>query len=372
MKENLFGVPIDRDQGKLGEQVYQILLSEIRQQRWGEGEKLPAYAELTESSCVSRSVLQAVFKRLANEGFVTTVPKKGIFLKKGACSNVRTAGTVALLITDGVGHDLDPYATTSIFGRLLLGRIKAIASEHGLLISLHHIGKNGELFPEIEEHGQNPLRGIISCSPAAAIVEIRDRLSQDYPVVYLGLEDPFSFPRITADIFYAGYLLAKHLLDLGHTKIGVLSDPSWNRNHFHQAWQGHLQALAEYGATPDTDLYAFLQDPAPMTMARIKSFLETFSEQTAIITYHASVTETVADVAELLGIRIPEDLSVASLQPGPAKCCEKWFAGTSYPWSEVLCKCFELLDLQNADMGVPNVLYTPGMHEFDTFSTRSI
>jgi len=240
--KNLFNHIVKENGSSLAEQVYNVILSEIRNDHWQEGEKLPSYSELVDMSGVSRSVFQVAFRRLEAEGFVIPVKQKGIFIKKGARSRYPVLGRLAVILGPDSSPNFSPSCgMTDTFGYLDLHHFKVEASTRGFIISLHHISKSGSITPDLTAGQNEPLKGIISmvsadCLPQGlfAIPDMSvtwserrhgDELdivvdSSAPPFVYLGVEDRFSVPRVSADICQATSRLTRYLI-ARNTNCGI-------------------------------------------------------------------------------------------------------------------------------------------------------
>jgi len=83
-------------------------------------------------------------------------------------------------------------------------------------------------------------------------------------------------------------------------KVEVDSGAGWDR--------------ATIGQEPDAELCSFLHDKTPMDARRLKTFLDTFSDCTAVVSTTSPLAQKLVEVCDMLEIRIPEDLSIVSLQ----------------------------------------------------------
>ena len=117
-------------------------------------------------------------------------------------------------------------------------------------------------------------------------------------------------PRIEAEDAAAARVMTGHLLDLGHRRIALIQGP---KNHAASARRldGFRQALATRGLTPEPDLIQeglFTFESGREAAARL---LALSYPPTAIFASNDLMAFGVMAKAHELGLRIPEDVSVA-------------------------------------------------------------
>ncbi len=118
---------------------------------------------------------------------------------------------------------------------------------------------------------------------------------------------------VAVDNVAGGRLATQHLLDLGHVKIGYLSD--YPDNPFNQSpvldrYEGYLQALREAGITNQAEYYREGSLDSQEACSLAKEMLSLPDPPTAIFAYSDTQAIGVLEAARDLGLRVPEDLSV--------------------------------------------------------------
>jgi LacI family transcriptional regulator len=117
-----------------------------------------------------------------------------------------------------------------------------------------------------------------------------------------------------------GYLAARHLIDLGHRRIGIIAGPGYASSAKGRQ-EGYLQALAERGIDRDADLIVdstFSIDAgtdAALTLMRLSSppsAIFAVNDNTAIGAMSALIN---------LGLRVPEDVSLVGYNDIPIVGC---------------------------------------------------
>lgn len=120
--------------------------------------------------------------------------------------------------------------------------------------------------------------------------------------------------HIIIDDLKGGYQATKHLIDLGHRKIGYLSDHMYENPFNFQPvidrYKGYRQALNEAGIPfyPEYHRQSELSRRAAKKVA--KEILSLPDPPTAIFAYSDTQAFGVLRAAEELGISVPDDLSV--------------------------------------------------------------
>jgi DNA-binding LacI/PurR family transcriptional regulator len=133
-----------------------------------------------------------------------------------------------------------------------------------------------------------------------------------YPTVLLDTTSPY-LPSVCVDDRAGGRLATQHLLDLGHRRIGFVGEPPQNLFGFVSSahrQQGYVAALSEAGIEVDEGL---IRHGAHLRSAARHMTLELLDQPdppTAIVAASDVQSVGVMEAAELLGRRVPDDLSV--------------------------------------------------------------
>ncbi len=124
-------------------------------------------------------------------------------------------------------------------------------------------------------------------------------------------------PSVYVDNVRGGYLATRHLLDLGHRRIGFIQDYTQRPNGPDGNWpgqdrrMGYLRALSEAGIKPDMTLivesggHSRLKGAA--AMARLLSLA---TPPTAVFAVSDMLALGAVEQARSAGVRIPEDIAI--------------------------------------------------------------
>ena len=210
-------------------------------------------------------------------------------------------------------------------------------------------------------HFGHKIDGIISLVPESSLKSLN--FENNVPSVYLGIEDPLSVPCVTGDPYTAMYKLTNELIASGHREIAVFAPGNWNEYCLHHALDGHIRALTEAGLKYNKESVELSKAIKSSDMLGIKSFLEKNKSATAILSMKVDISHKIVEYADLVGISIPGDLSLASLQVGNLrnKDGDDGITGAYYNWDIIMRNCTDILfgKFPYEIANVSKILHTP-------------
>lgn len=151
--------------------------------------------------------------------------------------------------------------------------------------------------------------GLIVAHPESRVAndELVASVGQGVPLVLIGMRlDPPVADRVTTDTFEGAVAAVRHLLDLGHRRIGFIQGPEQVRGRR----RGYLDALAAAGIPTDESLIR--TDPLNREggASAALAFLDQPDPPTAIFAANDAAALGVLQAAYLRKVRVPDDLSV--------------------------------------------------------------
>jgi DNA-binding LacI/PurR family transcriptional regulator len=278
---------------------YVVLADEVREQiEQGvlkPGDRLPSFAEMRGQHGVTWATVDRIYTHLENAGLVVREQGRGTFVKQ---PEVREAtGVIGIA---GLTLSQHPY-----FVQLVEG-FREVAAKTGVEVLLLN---------DITAIKREKIDGIISCDTGFARHELWKYLPTGLPCV-LTLINARDFTSIIADEYQGAYDLTKHLLKLGHRRIGYMYDPFLTPRLF-----GYQNALRDAGIEFNenwTRTVTFDQTPdctySSAGYAVMESWLqEGWAESgcTAVLTQNDDTAMGVIHALSKVGLRVPEDVSVA-------------------------------------------------------------
>ncbi len=254
--------------------------------------------------------------RRCNVSTITAIRALNELAVRGLIEKVPGKGNVARHLSSPVRIRLvvsmdDPQAYTRLWpiAQRIIQGISEAAGQEKLdfdMLSASHIPS---LFPDHQPSMGFLLFGV-NLAPA-----IREYLeARRFPVVWV---DPFTNYQAIAharvDRFQAGFLAARHLLELGHQRIAWITG-NLLRPNFRDRLRGYRRALQQAGIALDWSLIRQTRgvgpDRAHEEETAFLSLMRLPNPPTAIILGDDSRGVHVLDACRRHGIRVPEQLSV--------------------------------------------------------------
>ncbi len=132
----------------------------------------------------------------------------------------------------------------------------------------------------------------------------------------LALRTAGDSPSVVTDDRLGGYLAVRHLVDLGHRRIGVIAGPTYASSARGRR-EGALDALREAGADLDPELVRGVDFSVETGHDAAEQLLRLSTKPTAIfaVTDHAAIGAMAA--ASRRGLSVPADLSVVGFNDIP-------------------------------------------------------
>ncbi len=154
---------------------------------------------------------------------------------------------------------------------------------------------------------------VISLPPTSE--EVAALAAATIPVVVVDAHSPGleALPRVVGDDRAGGEIATRHLLQLGHRRVGFVGDAfdnPWGFTSGHDRYLGYQQALAETGLPIRPDLVALGAHGRYEARELGLRLLASPEPPTAIFAASDTQALGVMAAARELGLRVPEDLSV--------------------------------------------------------------
>ena len=279
----------------------QIMSGEIRP-----GDKISSENVLAKEYDISRQTVRKAIDILRNEGFLYAEHGRGTF-----CSDMikqeGNSGNIAVVMT---------YLSDYIFPYIIRGIDEVLEKEeYSILLKSTHNYRKVEA-KCLEELVKKNIDGLI-IEPSKSQIAFKNHdifsMLERYRVpfvfvqgVYHGMEDK---PYVLLDDEKGGYLITKHLIELGHRRIvGVFKADDRQGQNRHS---GYVKALQEAGIWYDPSLVVWFhtEDMQSLPREMIQELVK--KEQIdAIVSYNDRIAIQIVNALEEVGINIPEDISV--------------------------------------------------------------
>lgn len=238
--------------------------------------------------------------------------------------NYRPNSAARSLVTDRrleicvlVPRRSDATLATGFWPLILLGLSEA-ASEQGYSISLSTVGpdtRDAVIERAVEAHRFD---GFIMITREVADLLAEDIAATEKPCVMIGHDEAYAaISTVDVDNTGGAYQATRHLLDLGHTRIGLIHGPA-GLQETRARRAGYEQALAERGLAPPP---AFVTEQ-PYTQAAGHAVLHAWHETGALPTAIFCASDAQATGALLalheLGVAVPDEVAVVGFDGLPS------------------------------------------------------
>lgn len=282
----------------------QMLSGEIKP-----GEKLPSENQLSAEYNVSRQTVRKALQILQNEGYIYAEHGRGTF-----CSEMmrhrKQSRNIAVVTT---------YLSDYIFPRVIQG-IDEVLTENGYSILLKNTRNSRGLEAKcLEELLKKDIDGLI-IEPSKSQIFCRHinlyQMLDEYQIPYVFIQGSYAQmkdkPHILLDDCRGGYLITKHLIELGHREIiGVFKSDDTQGQQRHK---GYVQALQEAGIAydPDKVVWFYTEDRKSHPYEKMRQMAaerEQFSFD-AVAAYNDQIAIEIIRALNDEGLLVPEDVSV--------------------------------------------------------------
>jgi LacI family transcriptional regulator len=203
-----------------------------------------------------------------------------------------------------------PYLLTDYFGHIVTSVAESLALHgQGMLLDAGDAVAGAAAVRELPR--RHDARGAILILPPEPAADLEALAARGYPFVVV---DPrTAMPRgivsVSAAHFAGARAVTRHLIELGHRRIGVITGPPDWRTRDDRVG-GHLAALAEAGVLGHPGLLRH-GEPAARTGARAGAeLLGLRPRPTALACFNDKVAVGAMEAAAARGLRVPADLSV--------------------------------------------------------------
>lgn len=285
--------------------------------QWPPGSRLPSETELQRELKVSRSTIRQALGNAEAEGLIERVPGKGTFV---ALSPVGRRNNFLGYIT---------FDFFSDFQRQLLKGAESAAKAQGYRIlfsnSNRDVSEEDRLLDQLLEDqvGGILIWPAIHDDPSRRLFQLVNQGT--IPVVLMDRTLPgLACDYVTSDNHAGAYSAIQHLIELGHRRIVFLSRPILQLLPIAERLQGYQEALQDAGlaplnpwlvGTPGREIGTRRvlngsSDADNQEIKQIAEYLAAPQRPTAIFAMNDLMAMQALRAAELVGLRVPDDLSL--------------------------------------------------------------
>ena len=287
---------------------YETIAHELRQQIAGGGlqNKLPSERVLMARYNVHRNTVRRALSVLADEGRILSLPKSGSFVNPDFVSH-RVTGSVLVIA---------PWNNASTALENLLRGLGQSLGASGLSVryfdSRPKPGVSKNLLPDAAYLNTHDVKGIVLWPQSPTDVRALSRLREFAPVVLVDREVPgFETHSVVFDDFAGAFAATTHLIQVGHRRIGFLTDEVWAET-VQQRWRGYIEAMETGGGVTGPACWGLFEGfGSPTHEARMRLLLEGGGRPlTAMVCSNDTVAMAFMGFLQTSGLRVPDDIAV--------------------------------------------------------------
>jgi GntR family transcriptional regulator of arabinose operon len=290
-------------------QIKQAIEKEIETGILKPGSRIYSENELCRKYNVSRHTVRRALGILSEQGIL--VRKKGIGTYVADIK--QTAKSMSVCV-------ISPFLDDYIFPKQIKG-IENILTANGYHMQIgitynKFINERRILSAMLE----NPLDGIIAEPAKSALptlnADIYTRLYEmGVPIVFINTKIPsLQIPCISIDDRKGGYIATKHLIDMGHKKIGIIAKMDDYKGHLR--FKGYMDAICDANISfPMEESMIWFSTEWKKELfngAFGMDILSRLRECSALFCYNDQIAYVVIELLKQKGVRVPDDISIVS------------------------------------------------------------
>lgn len=274
------------------------------------GQKLYSENELKEMFGFSRQTVRHAIGVLEQEGIVRRVKGSGTYINDIRLLNLERRSKVMVVTT---------YVDAYIFPRTIQG-IENVLTEQGYSIQIAFTNNQNSKEKTILEDiiSRDEVAGIImettkSGIPNPNLYLYKEIRKHRIPVLFINsFYSSLKIPHISLNDRIAGKNATKHLIEMGHKRIGGIFKLDDGQGH--QRYTGYVEAMNEAKLEIDDSRILWIDTEDIRDLSRcIERIQDRMENCTGVFCYNDQVACDLIELLKKQGILIPEDVSIVSV-----------------------------------------------------------
>lgn len=303
------GIKMDEKQTK-----YQELIEYIENLIAGgtlkPGDKMYSENELGEMFHISRQTVRKAIGLLEEQGVVRRVRGSGTYISFDRRENLEQRNRIAVITT---------YVDSYIFPKTIQG-VEKLLFERGYSVQIAFTNNTLEREKNVLEDliSRDDVAGIIvegtkSGLPNPNIYLYRQLISRKIPILFINTFYPeLEVPHVSLNDVKAAQMAVDYLISKGHRKIGAVLKLDDGQGRLR--YLGYLQAMEKARLTvTDSRIIWIDTDESKQLAYCTEKILNRAEDCTALFCYNDQVAFQLIRILLDKGIRVPEDISVISI-----------------------------------------------------------
>ncbi|WP_342358900.1 LacI family DNA-binding transcriptional regulator [Terrarubrum flagellatum] len=152
---------------------------------------------------------------------------------------------------------------------------------------------------------------IVAAPPADMLPDLKRLAGAGSPVIVLQHHSPDkSIQAVRVDLEMGGYIATRHLIELGHRRIGHIGNDAQHLQKRRDRTDGYLRALREAGIAMDESLFAAGDTGLGGGFAAMNELLARKPRPTAVFVYNDQMAAGALHALREKGLSAPEDMAI--------------------------------------------------------------
>lgn len=274
------------------------------------GTKIPSENKLTKLHAVTRHTVRQAISDLVNEGYLLKKQGSGTFVRDKYLRIEKKTGRKTIgVITTYISDYIFPYIIRGIEEELSNRNYSLMLSSTRNNVEIESISLKSMIDQNVDGLIVEPTKSNLMNPNLNYYLNISEK---EIPLIMINATyEELDLPFIAINDIKAGKIATEHLIELGHTRIGLLTkaDDVQGKNRM----KGYLEALNDAKLTFESNhVFKYNTETKSDIPMYLKSLIESEDYPTAFVVYNDEVAMMLIYEIHTAGLNCPEDISVVS------------------------------------------------------------
>lgn len=316
-------------QGKKYQQVVEWIMNEIENGNLKKGERLMTENQIAEKFDMSRQTIRRAMQQLVDMGILSRIQGSGTYIGSRKMCAKNTNMNIAVVST---------FYDSYIFPPILRGIEKSLSkNDYTMQIAFTDNKIENERKILLDLLKKNSIDGLIIEPSESSISEGNVDLYEKFfnlqiPIIFFNDKyESYDAPCVRMDDHKVALDATTSLLQLGHRKIaGIFKSDDGQGS---RRYQGYVEGLKTYDIKVSRKNVLWIDSLLLKDMKDAEDYIfKRINGCTAVVCYNDEVAIQIIDMAEAKGIKVPDDMSIISIDDSNlARICKVPITSYSHP-----------------------------------------
>lgn len=199
--------------------------------------------------------------------------------------------------------------------QVLVG-VETIASQHGFHVLLRHIkDTNHDDYSQLIN--ENHVDGLIFSGPLQEDPNLLDLHHRGFPILLMGQMPDTGIPFVDADVEHGAETAVAHLIERGHTSIGMITNAPFRYATAQQRKNGYCSALIKANIPVNLELIREGDFTPSSGYQAMKQLLDSPVQPSAVFVASDVVAIGAIQAIKQRGLRVPQDIALIGFDDIP-------------------------------------------------------